>query len=532
MSARSSSSPLAPPTARGCSPLTCFGLPSRRRPSHPETDEEHTRDPDDHHAEPDPRAEHQVDGPVGDRVGDLAEHLQRPREVGGQREQRERGAAHARRQPPPAVGEPRVDPAEHGQRDGQCTPGDVVHDSTFAQPTYEATHASFRIKSKHPRTRLRHNRATVAAVHLGAAAAIPKFFWRGNNGRVNERLLQGSEYPDDTGEASPLLATALLGTPPTRRAMPTCSLPWARPACWCRWSPSSARSRSTPTASPTTSPATWPRCCSPARTAARRCSPSPAPRRWPRGTRTPGRCRSRAHRGAVRRSRKGPTRWWSTSPARSRVAVEGEDLSALAAGWRLARSANGSVGLAATWIRARRRNVRVASSVDRSVRTSPDVIADLQAETRQHTSPTRIDRPAPQVVGSGPKAPAVARDGARGEVSRLASAWTEREPFLDFSRPRWGGLPAHRTTLEDTSAPSFVSTSGSGYPRSDSSDPTARPSASSRPTRPSSWPRRPTSTSSRSLRWQARPSASSWTTGSSSTRTPRRPVRRDGTRPT
>ena len=36
-------------------------------------------------------------------------------------------------------------------------------------------------------------------------------FWRGNNGRVNERLLQGSEYPDDTGEASPLLATALSG---------------------------------------------------------------------------------------------------------------------------------------------------------------------------------------------------------------------------------------------------------------------------------------------------------------------------------
>ncbi len=95
-----------------------------------------------------------------------------------------------------------------------------------------------------------------------------------------------------------------------------------------------------------------------------------------------------------------------------------------------------------------------------------------------------------------------------GDVSRLASACDQRKPFFDFAASSHSTrcvdssrLSAQRpSTLEDTSAPSCVSTSGSGYPRSGSWDPTARPSASFPPTRPSSSPRRPTSTWSRSRR--------------------------------
>ena len=83
------------------------------------------------------------------------------------------------------------------------------------------------------------------------------------------------------------------------------------------------------------------------RTAARRCWPSPGsaplagwdpdarPVPVPRAARGPG-------GGAGRRRRP----WWSTWPARSGVAVEGDDLRALAAGWQLAR-----VGERAGWIR-------------------------------------------------------------------------------------------------------------------------------------------------------------------------------------
>ena len=85
----------------------------------------------------------------------------------------------------------------------------------------------------------------------------------------------------------------------------------------------------------------------------------------------------------------------------------------------------------------------------------------------------------------------------------LASAVDDAEAFP--SGGQGGAGRDHDQTQEDTSAPSCASTTGSGYPRSGSSDPTARPSASSPRARPSSSPRKPTSTSSRSPRWREPP---------------------------
>ena len=146
---------------------------------------------------------------------------------------------------------------------------------------------------------------------------------------------------------------------------------------------------------------------------------------------------------------------------------------------------------------------------------------------RQVEAHSHPHRPRHQVVGSGPHRGCDACRRTRG--APRASA--RRAGALVVSEASRGGHPAVRP-MEDTSAPSYASTTGSGYPRSGSSDPTARPSASSPRARPSSSPRKPTSTSSRSPRWASPRSASSWTTGSSSTRTPRRPVRPAGTRRT
>ena len=74
-----------------------------------------------------------------------------------------------------------------------------------------------------------------------------------------------------------------------------------------------------------------------------------------------------------------------------------------------------------------------------------------------------------------------------------------------------------RDDRSSTSA-SPASTSGSASRRSGSSAPPASRSASSASRTPCGWPRRPTSTSSRSHPTSARPSASSWTSASSSTR--------------
>ena len=100
----------------------------------------------------------------------------------------------------------------------------------------------------------------------------------------------------------------------------------------------------------------------------------------------------------------------------------------------------------------------------------------------------------------------------------------------DEDRARLSASQSRGATEEDPSAPSPASTTGSASPRSASSARTASRSASSASTTPCGWPRRPTSTWSRSRRWPARRSASSWTTASSSTSPRRRPVRRARTR--
>ena len=148
--------------------------------------------------------------------------------------------------------------------------------------------------------------------------------------------------------------------------------------------------------------------------------------------------------------------------------------------------------------------------------------------------------PLHQVVGSGP---ADRRSDDRlGEVCVVPVVADRRdwlplamaEAFFRLRGSRSPGRPRRTTTdhMEDPSARSCASTTGSGCPRSGSSAPTARPSASSASTTPCDSRRRPTSTSSRSRRPRDRRSASSWTTASSSTRTPRRLARRVGTRRT
>ena len=115
---------------------------------------------------------------------------------------------------------------------------------------------------------------------------------------------------------------------------------------------------------------------------------------------------------------------------------------------------------------------------------------------------------APPVVGSGPPH----FGGAVRSTPVGLRSCRERRPFL-----RVASQAFRSTTEEAPSAPSPASTTGSASPRCASSVPTVSRSASSPSATRCGWPRSPTSTSSRWPRWPGRPSASSWTTASSST---------------
>ena len=282
---------------------------------------------------------------------------------------------------------------------------------------------------------------------------------------------------------------------------------WRRssaPACWCRSSRSSARSRSTTPGSPTTSPATWRRSWCTAPTAGWRCWPSPAPpagRLGPAGPPGAGHDAGRRPVGPPGRRRGAGRRPGGTGPVRRRGRGPAGPGRGLDAG-------PGAPGQPPGF--GRTRNLRLASSVDRSVPTRPfagEPEQISQAESAA-SSPTRIDRPrTAQNLGSSSTGRRVRsrRLGVRrGRVPRREphglrwhSHWrggrrdwlplVQAEAFVDFG-PLTGLVPTRdfrsHGHQEDTSAPSCASTTGSGFPRSDSLDPTGRPSASCRRTRP------------------------------------------------
>ena len=177
-----------------------------------------------------------------------------------------------------------------------------------------------------------------------------------------------------------------------------------------------------------------------------------------------------------------------------RFVVEGEDLRGLAdgldAGPRRRRHRLDS---------ARPGNRRLASCVDRSVPPYAATGADPQAEARTIASHPHRPPCCHRSSGPVPKAPACGMYDVRTVTSSSVALPTRggRRDWLPLAdsgslllfRTTFSGVPKQRTSgrhchQEDTSAPSCVSTTGSGFPRSDSLDPTGRRSASCRPTRP------------------------------------------------
>ena len=255
---------------------------------HEQDDREHGQD----HPEPDLRAEDEVDGPVGDRVGDLGEEAKRSRQPRRRGQERDGEAADRRRHPAGLVGPPRVEAADRGQRQGEGTPGDVVHGSSVA-----------------------HRRASPQGL-------AP---WTDPGRPLGARIVRWTAAASRT-PGSP--ATTASPVRPSRRPWRRTSRAAARrstrsPPCGsrgssCRSWRCSARSRWTSGGSRTTRPATWRPCCCRAPTAGWRCWRSAGCRPSRRGTPRPDRCPSRPGPRPRRPSRTVPRRSWSTWPARLR----------------------------------------------------------------------------------------------------------------------------------------------------------------------------------------------------------------------
>ncbi len=155
---------------------------------------------------------------------------------------------------------------------------------------------------------------------------------------MNERLLQGSDYPDDTGEASPRLAAALAAyaVDETRYPDVLAALGGARllvPVVAVLGEVETgadglAQDKSSDMATVLLQGADG----------GRRCWRSRAPTRWPRGTRRVARSRFRPARRRCSAVQEGADALLVDVAGPVTVAVEGEDLRALAAGWRLARA--------------------------------------------------------------------------------------------------------------------------------------------------------------------------------------------------
>ena len=128
---------------------------------------------------------------------------------------------------------------------------------------------------------------------------------------------------------------------------------------------------------------------------------------------------------------------------------------------------------------APRRNDPLALGVDRSVPPRHHGEWDRSSKREQHhRSPPASAAQHHRSSGHGPD------EAHARRASLLAPAWYTAGAIVHFRRHV---SPARVTptteSLEDTSAPSCASTSGSGFPRSVLSGPMARRSASCRPTR-------------------------------------------------
>ena len=174
-----------------------------------------------------------------------------------------------------------------------------------------------------------------------------------------------------------------------------------------------------------------------------------------------------------RPSRTAPRPWSSTWPARLGSWSRVEDLRASPQGWTLARVAGRAAWVTPGGIGPHRECFASLAS-DRS---GPPVPGESdQISQVESSSPTRTTAAAHRSSGPVPTGWRPRRSFG-SPMDRIpwgacrASACARTEAFVDFATP--SGRPD--PNQEDTSAPSCASTTGSGFPRSGSLDPTVRP---------------------------------------------------------
>ena len=291
--------PGPPPRPAGSAAVGAALRPRRQLAVADDAADQEEHDGEAGQADADPRedVEDQAGRPVGDGPGDLDDHLQGAGEPGRGRQQREAERPQAVGRAAAPEGDPRPDRAGHGQCCGQGRPGSLrppLHDPTARQGTMDAWSPTTYARSPTPGSPTTPARPT----RRSRTAGRPRPGRRSSSGQV----LAGAP-----GLPAARARRRRPGRGRGRRAR-------TRPRQVLRHGRGAGARR------PTAAPACW---------------PSPPSRRWPGGTRRRVRCRSPPRRRRPRRSRTAPRRCWSTSPARRRTSSTGDDLTRLAAGWRL-----------------------------------------------------------------------------------------------------------------------------------------------------------------------------------------------------